>query len=76
VRTTVTFAPDIAAAIEKLRQERHLGLSEAVNELIRAGLRVPAERHRFEQRSRHLGLRMDVSNIAETLDLLEGPAHR
>ncbi|MGF1664421.1 MAG: ATP-binding protein [Kineosporiaceae bacterium] len=34
------------------------------------------ERARIDQRSRHLGLRTDVSEVAETLDLLEGPDHR
>ncbi|MEA2130053.1 MAG: hypothetical protein QOJ85_2944, partial [Solirubrobacteraceae bacterium] len=38
MRTTLTLADDVAAAVEKLRRERSIGLSEAVNELVRAGL--------------------------------------
>ncbi|MGH2706212.1 MAG: ribbon-helix-helix protein, CopG family [Actinomycetota bacterium] len=76
MRTTVTLDDDVAAAIERLRRERALGLSEAVNELIRAGLRVRAGRGEFRQRSRKVGLRIDVSNVAEALEQLEGPDHR
>lgn len=76
VRTTVTFDDDVAAALDRLRRERSIGLSEAVNDLIRAGLRVRETRQGFRQRSRAVGLRIDVTNVAEALELLEGPAHR
>ena len=76
MRTTVSLEEDVAAAIEQLRRERSLGLSEAMNELIRAGLRVKRPRHRFEQRSQQIGLHVDVANVAEALELLEGPGHR
>jgi hypothetical protein len=76
MRTTVSLDADVAAAVERLRQERHIGLSEAVNELIRAGLLAPRKRPVFRQRSAELGLRLDVSNVAEVLDLLEGPSAR
>ena len=71
MRTTVNLDPDVAAAAERLRAERNIGLSEAVNELARAGLRARPERRPFTQRTRGLGLRVDVSNVAETLDLLD-----
>ncbi|MDQ3305788.1 MAG: CopG family transcriptional regulator [Actinomycetota bacterium] len=76
MRTTVTLAPDVAAAIEHLRRQRALGLSEAVNELIRAGLREGPVGPPFRQRTFASGLLLDVSNVAETLEILEGPAHR
>lgn len=76
MRTTISLDPDVAAAVEKLRRERSVGLSEAVNTLIRAGLRVEEPRRRFEQKTHPLGLRVDVTNIAEALDLLEGADHR
>jgi hypothetical protein len=38
MRTTLTLADDVAAAVEALRRERSSGISEAVNELCRAGL--------------------------------------
>ena len=67
---------DVTAAIEQLRRARGFGLSEAVNLLIRAGLHAPAVRRNFVQRSSDLGLRIDVANIAEALDLLDGPGAR
>jgi predicted transcriptional regulator len=72
VRTTIRLDDDVAAAAEQLRRERHIGLSEAVNALAREGLRAqhPARRT-FRQRTSTLGLRMDVSNVAEALELLE-----
>ena len=72
----MTFDQDVAAAIEKLRRQRSIGQSEAVNELIRAGLRTKAPSRRFRQRSAVLGLRIDVTNVAEALEQLEGPVAR
>ena len=72
----MTFDQDVAAAIEKLRRQRSIGLSEAANELIRAGLRTKAPSRRFRQRSGVLGLRIDVTNVAEALEQLEGPVAR
>ncbi|MGH9296066.1 MAG: ribbon-helix-helix protein, CopG family, partial [Acidimicrobiales bacterium] len=52
MRTTVEFDEDTAKAIEGLRRERGIGVSEAVNELVRRGL-VPREDVRpFHQRTR------------------------
>lgn len=76
MRTTITFDDDTRAAIERLRRERSVGLSEAVNELIRAGMGRRRDRRPFEQRSRPLGLRIDVANVAEALEELDGPASR
>lgn len=76
MRTTVSLDPDVAAAVEALRRERNIGLSDAVNELVRVGLRVPAQQTTFVQRTADLGLRIDVSNVAEALDALDGPAAR
>ena len=76
MRTTVEFEPDTAAAVERLRREEGLGTSEAVNELIRRGLLPRPSRAEFTQPTRRLGLRIDVSNVAEALDALEGSTHR
>ncbi|MGH9181117.1 MAG: ribbon-helix-helix protein, CopG family, partial [Acidimicrobiales bacterium] len=38
MRTTVEFDTDTARAVEELRRDRGVGVSEAVNELIRRGL--------------------------------------
>ncbi len=59
-----------------MRRERDIGLSDAVNELVRAGLRAPQQRSTFHQRTADVGLRIDVSNVAEALDALDGLAAR
>jgi hypothetical protein len=60
--------------VEALRREAGLGVSEAVNELIRRGLLPREPAPAFVQRTRPLGLRVDVSNIGEAIETLEGPA--
>jgi Arc/MetJ family transcription regulator len=76
MRTTLSLDDDVAAAVQRLREERHIGLSDAVNELIRAGLAAPAERAPFRQRTADLGLRVDVSDVADALERLDGPEAR
>ena len=76
MRTTITLDRDVAQAVQRLRRQRRLGLSEAVNELIRAGLRARAPRPEFRQRAQALGLKIDVRNVAEALELLDGPTER
>jgi len=75
MRTTLTLADDVAAAIERVRRERSIGLSEAVNELVRAGL-VTQDRPTapFRQKSHDLGRGIDFDNIADTLETLDGPS--
>ncbi len=72
MRTTVEFDDDVAKAVERLRRELDLGVSEAVNQLIRRGLLQRAPVTPFRQTTRRAGLKIDVSNVAEALDLLEG----
>lgn len=76
MRTTVKLDDDVAAAVDQLRKTSRRGLSEAVNHLIRLGLQRPKARRQFSQRTVALGLQVDVSNVAEALELLEGPAAR
>jgi Ribbon-helix-helix protein, copG family len=76
VRTTVNLDNDVAAAVDRLRRERSIGVSEAVNELARAGLRAPKPRKRFRQRTYPIGLKIDVTNVAEALETAEGPDWR
>jgi Arc/MetJ family transcription regulator len=76
MRTTVNLDDDVVAAVQRLRRERSLGLSEAVNELIRGGLHARRPRRTFRQRSQALGLLVDVSNVAEVLEQLDGPTSR
>jgi hypothetical protein len=76
MRTTIDLADDVAAAVEKVRRERGIGLSAAVNELARAGLTKPARSAPFRQRTYNLGAGLDVSNVADALETLEGPSAR
>jgi hypothetical protein len=76
MRTTVKLEDDVAAALEQHRAESKLGLSEAVNRLIRRGLQRHGRRRVFKQRTAALGIRIDVANVAEALELLEGPTAR
>jgi hypothetical protein len=76
MRTTLSLDDDVAAAVQRLRAERNIGLSDAVNELIRAGLVAPARQMPFRQRTADLGLRIDVSNVADALEHLDGPEAR
>lgn len=73
MRTTVDLAADVASGIEKLRRERNLGLSEAVNDLVRAGLTAERPGHRFRQKSHDLGAGVDYTNVGEALETLGGP---
>ena len=75
VRTTVDLDPDATQAIERLRREQGMGLSEAVNTLIRRGLLPRPDGDAFQQQTSPLGLKIDISNVAEALDMLEGPDH-
>ena len=77
MRTTIALDDDVAAAVELLRRERNQGLSETLNALVRLGLTskrttlLP-----FKQTTSRLGLRIDVTNIAEAIEELEGPGYR
>jgi hypothetical protein len=72
VRTTIEFDADTARAVDDLRRELGVGVSEAVNELIRRGLLPRRDTPPFRQRTRRLGLKLDVSNVAAVLEELEG----
>ena len=75
MRTTLNLADDVAAAVERLRRERSLGMSEAVNELVRAGLaKQEKTRAPFRQKSHDLGTGVDVDNVAEAIESLDGPS--
>ena len=76
MRTTIELDDDAAQAVRQLREEQSLGVSQAVNELIRRGLLPRPDPGPFRQRTRPLGLRIDVSNVAVALEDLEGVAAR
>lgn len=71
MRTTITLDDDVAAAIETVRRENGTGVSEAVNRLIRAGLARTSPSKAYRHRTEDLGLKVDVANIGEVLELLD-----
>lgn len=71
MRTTINLDDDVVAAVERLRRERGLEVSEAVNLLARQGLSLNPMRPPFRQRTARIGLRVDVRNIAEALETLD-----
>ena len=66
------FDQDTARAIEALRREHGIGVSEAVNRMIRRGLVAQPVRAPFRQRTAPLGVSIDVSSVADALEFLDG----
>jgi Arc/MetJ family transcription regulator len=74
MRTTITFDDDTAAAVEQLRRERNVGISAAVNELVRRAVARPAPATPFRQRTSAGYARLDVTDIGDVLETVDGPA--
>lgn len=71
MRTTVSLDDDVAAAVEQLRRKTGVGLSEALNQLARRGL-VPSEpAGEVRVATGSIGVRVDISNVAEALEAAE-----
>jgi hypothetical protein len=73
---SITLADDVVAAVEKLRRERSIGLSEAINDLVRAGLIERRKVVPFRQEAHDLGHGIDFSNVVEAIETLDGPSAR
>jgi hypothetical protein len=71
MRAWLRLDDDVAAEVDRLRRDEGLGLSEAVNRLIRRGLTPSSSSARYLHESGPLGLRADPSNVADVLDLLD-----
>lgn len=67
---------DVATAVARLRRVSGVGQSEALNELARRGMSVRPDRPAFRQRTADLGSGVDVRDVAEAIEMAEGPAHR
>lgn len=76
MRTTITFNDDVYAALERHRRDRDVGISEVVNELVRAGLSGRPKRKKFVQRTDDLGEGIDFANVWQAIDALESPLER
>jgi hypothetical protein len=80
MRTTLTLDDDLAARIRSICGRTGESFRTVVNRLLREGLhsrreRVPKEP--FRVRARPLGLRpgLQLDNIADLLEQVDGPAH-
>lgn len=71
MRTTVTLDDEVAAAVDELRRKRGLGVSAALNELSKRGLAAKGDKPAFVQETSPMGVRIDVSNVAEALEKLD-----
>jgi len=77
MRTTVTLATDVAAALDELRRQDGRGMSEVVNDLVRQGLARRSDRPPFRQTTSDMGVPlMPLDDIAGVLDALEGDDRR
>ena len=82
MRTTLTLDEDVAAKLKSLARRSGRAFREVVNETLRRGLAGslhPPARHTFKVEARDLGRRrpgLNMDNIGELLDQVEGPLHR
>lgn len=77
MRTTITLADDVAAAVEQLRHRSGSGISDVVNDLLRRGLAHDQPPVPFEQRVSDMGApRLDLDDVSGLLDALEGDDRR
>lgn len=77
MRTTITLAEDVAAAVDQLRRRRGSGISEVVNDLLRRGLASDQPEAAFRQRVSDMGApRLDLDDVSGLLDALESDDRR
>lgn len=74
MRTTITVADDVAAEMERLRREQGMGPSEALNTLARRGMTRSEPARHYRPRTHDLGVRLDISDVAAALELIEDEA--
>ena len=73
MRTSFSIDEDIEAAVRELRKSEGMGVSEAVNTLARRGLSTaPPSDYEFISPIFELHAKLDFSNTAEVLDILDG----
>lgn len=79
MRTTLTIEPDVAIALERVRENCDLTLKAVVNEALRRGLRVLEAESSVPETERYRigtwksgGARVSFDNVAEALSWGEG----
>lgn len=76
LRTTITLAPDVAAAVAERQRQENAGISAVVNDLLRRALTEKPVPEPFVQQTSRMGALMDLRNIQEVLDIVEGPGRK
>lgn len=72
MRTTVTLDDDVLAEVKRISRLEGIGLSDALNRLVRGGMARRPQRAEYVHHTNSVGLKIDVSNIGDVLDLLDG----
>jgi hypothetical protein len=73
MRTTITLDDDVATEIDRIRRVEGIGLSEAINRLVREGLDRLRSATPYRHRTAPLGLKSDLTSIPDVLEALENP---
>lgn len=71
MRTTLNLEDDVLRAVEELRDREGLGLSAAVNQLVRRSLVESKPNPPYRVVPTDLGMKIDVTNIGEVLAFLD-----
>ncbi|GAB3706608.1 hypothetical protein GCM10028815_18760 [Mariniluteicoccus flavus] len=71
MRTTVNLDPEAEQAVAALRRARGLGVSEAVNALIREGAAAPRVDYAYHSIAFDMGARLPLDKTSDVLDLLD-----
>jgi hypothetical protein len=81
VRTTLTLDDDVASKVKAEARKSGRAFKEVVNGLLRVALntkRVPTANQKFKVDARPMGLLpgIDLDNVGQLLEQLEGPLHK
>lgn len=80
MRTTLTIDDDVAAKVKALCRRTGESFKSVLNRILRDGLNARREqqpKEPFRVKARPLGLRagVQIDNVAELLEQLDGPSH-
>ena len=82
MRTTLTLDPDVAAKLRSKARRTGRPFKEVVNDALRSGLQSDGDQVRrsaFAVKTRDLGRLargLNIDNVGDLLERLEGPLHR
>lgn len=70
-RSAFSLDSDVAIEVQRLRREEGLGLSEAINTLIRRAMTNLEPPEPYEHKTAPIGIKVDITNIADVLEVLD-----